>query len=350
MSCNFFKEEIQEIKRIGEKTMKEINEKLSLYSEDEGKKQLLGVIAQKLKETKTVVTHFGDDLDNKSSIYAIEQFAKEIGIIEENEKLQVLRMPAGQVKEGMLNVDTGGHKGNREENGTIVIDGEPANNVKSAAQSIANLGIYVPEQIVELADTVPNKVSPLDSRSGLALVRYLTGEQAFALAEAGLLNRSLTDEQLEQFNLLEAQQKQQEIIDNAIAKIKQYTTALPNRDKLVLAEEQILAGSIIAYEMGIPYYVSASNHLDKEKNPDGVTFAITSKPGVKLPKEVLKYGKKLEEQYRIDEHTSGVFVNPNGQMIVAGGFKNPEFKIPNQTVKGMLRIIEDKFVGRDRIR
>ncbi len=304
-------------------------------------------IKAKLAETKTVVTHFGDDLDNKSSIYAIEKWAKEQGILKEDENLQVDRVPAGKVKEGMLNIDTGGHKGSRQEDGTIVIDGDPANGVKSASEALSGLGIYVPEQIVELADTVPNKVSALDSRSGLALIRYLSGEQAFKLAEARLLDKTLTDEQLEEYGLEEAHEKQQGIIDNAVEKIEKYTKELPNGEKIVLAPEQIIAGSMIAYEKGIPYYASASNHLDKDKNVDGVTFAITSKPGTKLPEEILEYGKELEEEYRIDENTSGVFVNPNGQMIVAGGFKNPEFKIPNETIKGMLDKIEAKFMGKD---
>lgn len=305
-------------------------------------------IKSKLAATKTVVTHFGDDLDNKSATYALEKWAKEQGILKEDENLQVDRVPAGKVKEGMLNVDTGGHRGSRQEdNGTIVIDGNPAEGIKSASEAINNLGIYVPEQIVELADTVPNKVSALDSRSGLALIRYLSGEQAFKLAEAGLLDKTLTDEQLEKYGLEEAHEKQQGIIDNAVEKIAKYTKELPNGEKIVLAPEQILAGSMIAYEKGIPYYASASNHLDKDKNIDGVTFAITSKPGTKLPEEILEYGKELVEEYKIDENTSGVFVNPNGQMIVAGGFKNPEFKIPNETIKGMLDKIEAKFMGKD---
>ena len=304
-------------------------------------------IKAKLAETKTVVTHFGDDLDNKSATYALEKWAKEQGILKEDENLQVDRVPAGKVKEGMLNVDTGGHRGSRQEDGTIVIDGNPANGVKSASEELSNLGFYVPEQIVELADTVPNKVSALDSRSGLALIRYLSGEQAFKLAEARLLDKSLTDEQIKEFGLEEAHEKQQGIIDNAVEKIEKYTKELPNGEKIVLAPEQIIAGSIIAYEKGIPYYASASNHLDKDKNVDGVTFAITSKPGTKLPEEILEYGKELVEQYRIDENTSGVFVNPNGQMVVAGGFKNPTFKIPNETIEGMLNKIEAKFMGKD---
>lgn len=344
-----------EVGKIGEqlksnpefmKQVEEIQKQREL--ERKQKEEQLQRIQKKLAETKTVVTHFGDDLDNKSSIYALERWAKGKGILKKDENLQVERVPAGRIKEGMLNVDTGGHTGNREDsNGTIVIDGNPANGVKSAAQSLDNLGIYVPRQIVELADTMPNKVSPLDSRSGLALVRYLSGEQTFELAEQGLLDKTLTNDKLKKFKLIEVFKKQKEIIDKAVEKIEKYTKELPNGEKIVLSPEQIKAGSMIAYEKGIPYYASASDHFDKDKNPDGVTFAITSKPGTKLPEEILKYGKELVEQYRIDENTSGVFVNPNGQMIVAGGFKNPEFKIPNETKEGILEKIEAKFMGKN---
>lgn len=321
---------------------------LNYFLDDFKRLKYVRDMAEKVSETKTVVTHFGEDLDNKSAIYAIEKWAKENGFMSEEESLKVERVPAGQVKEGMLNVDTGGHRGSRaEENGTIVIDGDPAHDIKSASEELSNLGIYVPEQIVELADTKPNRVSALDSRSGLALVRYLSGEQTFKLAEAKLLDKSLTDEQLVEYGLTEAHEKQQAIIDNAVQKIEQYTVDMPNGEKIVLAPEQILAGSAIAYEKEINYYASASEHLDENKNPDGVTFAITCKPGVKLPEEVLAYGNELVEQYRIDNNSSGVFVNPNGQMIVAGGFKNPEFKIPNETIKGMLDKIESKFTGKE---
>lgn len=56
-------------------------------------------IIEKLRETKAVVTHFGDDLDNKSSTYALDVFAREQGILKEGEHLQILRVPAGQIKE-----------------------------------------------------------------------------------------------------------------------------------------------------------------------------------------------------------------------------------------------------------
>lgn len=295
-------------------------------------------IAESLIKSHTIVTHYGDDLDNKSSIEALRRFAIKIGAIRDNEELIIKRVPAGQVEEGFVNVDTGGHRGNRTDNitKTIVVDGDPRNGIKSACQSLSNLGIYVPEQICELADARPTHISALDSRSGLALVRYLTGEKLFDLAENHLLDKTLTNEQLEEYGLTEAHTKQQQIIDSAVEKINKYTVELPTGEKIVLAPEQITAGSSIAYELGIQYYASANQYLDREGNPDGVTFAISCRPGMKLPKEILEYGRQLVEQYRIDDMSSGVFINPNEQLIVAGGPKNPNFKIEGYTPESML--------------
>lgn len=304
-------------------------------------------IYNSVMKNKEIATHFGDDLDNKSATYAIEYWLKRNGLLAKGEEITVSRVPAGQVKNGVLNVDTGGHRGNRVDDETVVIDGDTKNGVKSASESLSKIGIYVPEQIVELADSISNKVSPLDSRSGLSLVRYLSGQQSFRLAEEGLLDKSLTDEQLAHFGLGEAHKKQKEIIDNAVEKINKYATQLPNGEKIVLAPERIMAGALIAYEMGINYYASVEDHYDSEKNHDGVTFAITSKPGVKLPESVLEFGKNLSEKYRIDENSSGVFVNPNGQMIVAGSFKNPNFKIENETKASMLKKVKDVFYGKE---
>ncbi len=320
------------------------------YAEREAFVELLEtkrMVYEALKDTKTVYTHYGDDLDNKAAIEALRRYAIKIGAIQEGEALDVQRVPAGQVKEGFLNVDTGGHKGNRRDDDkyTVVVDGDPANGIKSACQSLAAIGVYVPEQICELADARPAHISALDSRTGLALARYLSGEQLFRLAESHLLDQSLTDEQLEEFGLTEAHLKQQGIIDAAVEKINKYTVELPSGEKMVLSPEMITAGSAIAYEMGIPYYASVSQHRDTEKNPDGVTFAISCKPGMKLPQEILEYGRALVEQYRIDDKTSGVFVNPNEQLIVAGGPKNPDFKIEGHTPESMLEELRAVLMG-----
>ena len=300
------------------------------------------------KENKPIriVTHFGDDLDNKSSIEALEQFAKLLGILEPDERFAIERVPAGQIKEGCLNVDTGGHKGNiiDSETNTIVIDGDPKNGIKSAAQSLMDtFGIYVPEQILELADTMPQRIDPLDSRTGLALVRYLEPSKLFELAEERLLDVSLTDTKLEEYGLVEAHKKQQEIIDVAKSKIEKYTKQLPNGEQIVLSTEKITGGAMIVYAMGIPYYASIDEHFDKDGNPDGITFAISSKPDTKLPDSILKFGRELSRRFR-DEATgrSDVFVHPNNTLIVAGGPKNPDFKL-RCSIDSMAEKIESVF-------
>ena len=288
------------------------------------KKNLNENFIKKLKDTKTVVTHFGDDLDNRSSIYALEKWARENGILEEDETITVERVPAGKVKEGFINLDTGGHIGCREDEETIVIDGNPKEGIKSAIQALVErLNIQVPNQILEIADAMPTKISPFDTRSGLSLQKYTNIENVFEMAKEELLDKELTDEQLEKYGLMEAQKSQQKIVDEAVEKIKKYTKELSNGESVVISPEFIKAGSIIAYEMGINYFAS----IDAHKSGQGITFAINAKPGKVLPGNVREYGNKLVEQYKNQDGTSGVFVHPNNSMVVAGGPKNPDFKI-----------------------
>jgi len=163
----------------------------------------------------------------------------------------------------------------------------------------------------------------------MSLQKFASNENLLKLAENGLLTRELTDEELEEYGLAEAYKSQQKTVDDAVEKVKKYTISLSNGKKIVIAPQFIKAGSLVAYESGIEYYASVDSHKDSQGVIDGSTFAINSKPGVKLPEEIKEYGEKLVEKYKNEDGTSGVFVHPNGQMVVAGGPKNPNFKIEN---------------------
>ena len=39
-------------------------------------------------------------------------------------------------------------------------------------------------------------------------------------------------------------------------------------------------------------------------------------------------------------------MSPNNQIIVAGGNKNPNFRIPNETIEGILDKIKERFIGK----
>ena len=293
-----------------------------------------------LRNNPTIATHFGDDLDNRSSVYTLEKWARENGIIEEEEKIIVERVHAGKVKDGIVNVDTGGHKGSNYDGETIIIDGDPNNGIKSAIEEISKTfnGVEIPEQILECADALPTKISVFDTRSGMSLQKFADIETVFKMAEDGLLTRELTDEELEKFGLTEAQKQQQQIVDDAKEKVEKYSQILSNGEKIVVSPEFIKAGSLVAYESGINYYAS----VDKHKSGEGVTMAINAKEGHKLPDNIKEYGKEIVEELKNEDGTSGAFLHPNGSMFVVGGPKNPDVKL-NKTQDEAMNEISSLF-------
>lgn len=297
-------------------------------------------VAIALRKNPTIATHFGDDLDNRSSIYALEKWAREKGIIEEDAKINVERVPAGKVKEGIVNVDTGGHKGSNYEAETIVIDGNPEKGIKSAIQEISENfeDIQIPKQIIECADALPTKISIFDTRSGMSLQKFTDIETVFKMAEEEILTQELTNEQLEKYGLVEAQKEQQKMVDDAKAELEKYTQELSNGEKIVVAPKFIKAGSLVAYESGINYYAS----VDKHKSGEGTTMAINAKPGHTLPENIKEYGNKIVEQLKNEDGSSGAFLHPNGSMFVVGGPKNPDVKL-NKTQEEVMNEISQLF-------
>lgn len=333
----YFLDEEENLTKIGELLgdKKWINNKISEMK-----------ISLKLKDNPCIATHFGDDLDNKSCVYILNNFAKSNGIIEESESLELKRVPAGQVIDGIVNVDTGGHKGSKFED-TIVVDGDPKNNITSAVQELKDIiNAEVPEQILECADTMPTNIDIFDTRSGLSLQKFASTEKVFEMAKRGMLTRELTDEELEEFGLVENQKAQQKIVDEGKEKVEKYTIDLGDGKKAVICPEFIKAGSQIAYKLGAQYYASVSKHYDQEKNEDGSTFSITAKPGSNLPESVKKFGNELVEEYKNEDGTSGVFLHPNGSLLVAGGPKNPDFKV-NMSLEEMQEKITELFMQRE---
>lgn len=267
---------------------------------------MLATILERIKR-EGVVTHFGSDLDQVVTLEALRRAA---GL----EEIKVDRAPAGQPAPGRVNIDLGNAQAvdgiTVLRDGTVMID-HHFNGYNNTLEVLVNAGIYVPAQAVEIADRC-DRASALDYRSGIALARYLTPTQAWELAEAGLLTVSLTDEQVARFGLEDAVQKQKAVVEAAVAAVKKFAVG-----DVVFATEQVLGGSFVAYELGYKVFASVTPH----KN-GGVTFAINAAPGRKLSEQVLAWAKNLQEKFG-----SGIFIRPDGGMIVAGGPKNPDFSV-----------------------
>lgn len=275
-----------------------------------------------------VVTHFGDDLDNR---FTVEALRRHFGLPE----IKVDRTPAGKPVSGRINIDVGDESCTEpitvREDGTIVID-HHFSGKKNTLQILQENGVYVPAQAIEFADTpTERQVDPLDYRSGLALARHMSGDQLWRVAEEGLLTATLNDQQLEAFGLEGAAAKQKAVVDTAVQKVNE--GVVPGT-KAVVMSDFVPGGSQVAYRLGYDVYASVSPH----KN-GGTTFAVTARPGTKLPEGLLALARSLQA-----EHGNGVFVKPDETMVVAGGPKNPAFAIP-VSKEEMVRAIKATVVA-----
>jgi hypothetical protein len=281
------------------------------------------MIIEKVRNEQVVATHYGDDLDNRSAIYALAQAA---GLSVED--IDVRRVSAGEIVAGVVNVDTGGHTGPEvHDDGTVIIDGD-GDEYQSAVAVLADLGFDILEQIVELADAgADSEADILDYRTGLALLRYIedTGV-VFWMAREGLLDQRLTDEQLATFGLREAAMKQADVILEATKAVADGRVRWPDEDlyKLIIVEEYVPAGSQVAYRLYGDSVIYAS--VTKHAEGDGCTFAVTTNDERGLPMMLVEALEDLGEKFGT-KGKGEVFAHPNGQMLVAGGPKVPEFRI-----------------------
>jgi len=254
----------------------------------------------------SIYTHFGDDFDN---VFALEALRRAGATFE------VKRCPAGKAPEGEIWVDVCGPN---PEKALLVIDHHNGE-AKNALEVLQRIGFEVPQQAVAVADT-EGKPNATDYRSCLSLLRYTTPAQAWKIAEDGKLLDSLTDEEIDQYGLTEARDKQKKVIDTAIAKLRQYAI----NDDVVISTENVLGGSFIAYELGYKVFAVVTAH----KAGDGVTFAINSSE--KLSDGIVEFAK-----------SHGAFVPSHGKMAVLGGFKDPESRVVDETIETFAAKLRD---------
>ncbi|UZQ81837.1 hypothetical protein [Thermoanaerobacter sp. RKWS2] len=285
---------------------------------------------QKRISREGIVTHFGDDLDNRFAVEALKRAGFEIPVID--------RTPAGQPAPKRVNIDVGSPDCIKpitlKDDDTIIIDHHYSGHKNTLEILQKYLDIYVPEEAVELADS-PAEQNPLEYRTGLSLARYMDNNLLWQLAEEKKLSKELTDEELEKYGLKEAAEEQKRIIDDAVRIIQQ--NSFPDK-KAVVVNQFVKAGSQIAYALGYDIYASVQEHQN-----GGITFAVTAKPGTVLPDGIISWAEKLREDYG-----DGVFVKPDRTMVVAGGPKNPNFSVP-LTFDEVREIIHQNLLPNEKI-
>lgn len=290
-------------------------------------------IIEQLRRYPRIALQYGNNLDINASIYAIQKFCIENGIIQNADELEIVTIGAGMYEQNAVNIDTGSLNGIRIND--LIINANESLGEKSACAVLARLGFYVPKEIIKNADIIYGN-NILNSRYGLVLARELKGEKLFDFAERKrrdteepLLTANLTNEEIEEFGLIDFFKKREKDIEEAKKIIEENTYILPNGNKIAIIPQFVNYGSFIAYSQGINYYCS----IAEGKGEQGITFAITANPNTsdgKLPEELIKFGYALRSQYNIKESGSGVWVSSHYDKIIAGGPKNKDFCIyPN---------------------
>lgn len=295
------------------------NNHITTFSSEELK--MREVIIEQLKKNSRIAIQQGNNLDINASIYAIQKFCIENGIIQNEEELKVIKIGAGMYEPNAVNIDTGSLNGIRIND--LNINADENLGEKSACAILSRLGFYVPKEIVKNADIIYGN-DILNSRYGLVLARQLEGKELFDFAERRrektgepLITTSLTDEEIEQFGLTEFYRKRKKDIEDAKKSIQENTYVLDNGKKIAIIPKFVNYGSFIAYSQGIDYYCSIAEYEKKQ----GITFAITANPNTedgKLPEKLIEFGYTLRGQYAVGETKSGVWVSQDYNKIIAG--------------------------------
>ena len=350
----------------------------------------------------------GNNLDIQASIYALRRHMRDI--CKKTDLIEVKRINAGEQIDGKgLIIDAGKLEGIESITKKIKKDGKEktfpvlrainANTSraqKSTCGVLSQYGIYVPEKIVQYADTVPDETVLLP-RYGVNVSRYLTGKKLFDFAEAKredgtyLFEAELTDEELKKYStepkkgkdngtdLIEMCNRRQEQIEKDMKEISKniYKITTKEGDKYVaVVNHYINCGSFISYALGCDYYVSVADEKAEYDNSnldffteshDRATFGVCANPksgeGV-LPEELLEWCKELRDngendtfkmytvsrdkndkvQRKKGEEEIKPFIKPTKDMVVFGGQKTSHLFVAYKGELPREKTLKDKLI------
>ncbi len=304
-------------------------------------------IEEKLANSRKIYIQNGKNLDIEASIYALKKhMLDKFGI----KDIKVIRIDAGKkIHENGLYIDAGlldginGFDLNYKGKKTINANVQKAQ--KSACGVLKQYGFYVPDKIVQYADTVISDERILIPRYGLNVIRYLKGKKLFEFAEEQredgtyLIETELTDDELEKYSTYSKNSKnrillkeqcdiREKEIERDTKEIMKniYVIHTENGDKHAAIVDHIInCGAMISFSLGCDYYASvATQKADFTKSTDDyyknnlATFSVAANPkkdNGKLPNELLEWCRRLRDNGE-DEMLKMVTISEDGKKDV----------------------------------
>jgi hypothetical protein len=299
------------------------------------KNLLVKNFADEAKKVIKIATHPGWDADNVTAIPLVlrgllgeeydELFAQDGWGVE-----VVHTAKAGEFLPGFINVDTGADLIIAP--GKVVIDHHQNPALKNTLDAALYIGLHLEEWrcLIRLLDN-PTAV-PLDHLSMLhrQVVELYAKEGRYEeyLAhlcqfenhplDPGWFDEEDSPEWGNRIRKLEKSFQEERLAAEA---------ALDRGEKigdLLLVREFVPNGAVRAYNRGYRFYMSVAFH-----QKGGVTFSLTGKEP--LPENLLGLAKSLKERY-----PSQVYISARGDMVVVGGPKAPEVRLPFHVVEGFI--------------
>lgn len=350
-------EEVMEMKIVGllenEQSKENINVDIKSISvkTDTLKKIIINSI---IKSNGKIGIQRGNNLDINATIATIKYYfdnlsdeeKKEMGI-SENFKIEVERIPAGEDIKDFPCFDFGYLQGIRYvkgKNGEKLpqINADLRKGERSSVSILASLGFYVPKKLVEYADAVIMDLRVFDEKDGCILAREVPMDKLFEYAETKdektgeyLMDTTLSDEQIDHFELGEVVENKKNIIKDGINEIAN-NSFTKNDKRVTIIPKFLYNGSFMAYALGYDCYISISKY---NKEDEKSTFAININPKskdengdmLKIPEEIIEKLKREIPVYKIDSETGRevakeMFVK-NGTQVIVGGPKNNELYV-----------------------
>jgi hypothetical protein len=307
---------------------------------------LIKNFADEAKRTIRVATHPGWDADNLFSVSAVL-----VGLLGEWEYNQLFvregwtievvhTVKAGEYLPGYINIDTGGELVISPRK--VIIDHHQDPNLRNTLDAALNVGLHLEglEDIVQLLDN-PAAV-PLDCLSILhrQVVELYANEAMYDEYMAHLIvlkngpllpewaSREVSPEWGEKIRKLEEGFQKERLAAEA---------ALDRGEKvgdLLVVREFIPNGAARAYRRGYKYYLSIAPH-----KAGGFTFSLTGRES--LPEDLLKVARVLGDRY-----PQAVYISAKGDMVVVGGPKAPDIKLPEEVVEEFIAAIKAAVMAR----
>jgi hypothetical protein len=294
--------------------------------------------ADETKKVIRIATHPGWDADNVAGIPFVlmgllgEEYDR---LLNEGWGVEVVHTSkAGEYLPGCINIDTGADLVITPNK--VVIDHHQDRGLRNSLDAALHIGLHLDglEFLVPLLDN-PAAV-PLDHLSMLhrQVVELYANEGQYEKYMAHLIrleNRPLDPGWFDEEDSPEWGDKIRELVKNFQEERLAAEAALDRGERigdLLLVREFVPNGAALAYARGTKYYLSISPH-----KKGGCTFSLTGKE--LLPEDLLKIARELKGKF-----PEAVYISSKGDMVIVGGPKAPEVKLPEEVVEEMVAAIK----------